>query len=308
MSARQLDDDSLSTSSPARWRTAGCAPQNLTLEMTESVLHGRHRGDAGNAAGASRTLGVRLAIDDFGTGYSSLSYLHRFPVDVLKIDRSFIERMSNGGDGALVSTIVRLGHTMHLETVAEGIERPEEMLMLRRQGCTTGQGYHFAPPLPPPPTPGPLRRADPAQRHPRPERAGVMVTATARPDPRQGATMTVTMRDLGAVLRLPAHWPDTLHPEVLDRLDLPTPFLACDLQHLVERIGRFRSALPGVDPFYAVKCNSVPDVLETSGTPGAGFEVASLGELRLLTRSGRRPGERALQQHRQAGLAHPRGR
>ncbi len=95
--------------------------------------------------------------------------------------------------------------------------------------------------------------------------------------------MTVTMRDLGAVLRLPAHWPDTLHPEVLDRLDLPTPFLACDLQHLVERIGRFRSALPGVDPFYAVKCSSVPDVLKTVRDVGVSFEVASLGELRLLT-------------------------
>jgi EAL domain-containing protein (putative c-di-GMP-specific phosphodiesterase class I) len=94
-------------------------------------------------------LGVRIAIDDFGTGYSSLSYLHRFPVDVLKIDRSFIERLSTGGDTALVSTILRLGQTLNLETVAEGIERPQEMLMLRRQGCTTGQGFHFSPPVPP---------------------------------------------------------------------------------------------------------------------------------------------------------------
>ncbi|MFP5394516.1 MAG: EAL domain-containing protein, partial [Gammaproteobacteria bacterium] len=93
-------------------------------------------------------MGVRLAIDDFGTGYSSLSYLHRFPVDVLKIDRSFVERLANGGDGSLVSTILRLGQSLQLETVAEGIERPQEMLMLRRQGCTTGQGYHFSPPVP----------------------------------------------------------------------------------------------------------------------------------------------------------------
>ncbi len=91
---------------------------------------------------------MRIAIDDFGTGYSSLSYLHRFPVDVLKIDRSFVERLSTGGDTALVSTILRLGQTLHLETVAEGIERPQEMLMLRRQGCTTGQGFHFSPPVP----------------------------------------------------------------------------------------------------------------------------------------------------------------
>ncbi len=95
--------------------------------------------------------------------------------------------------------------------------------------------------------------------------------------------MTVTMRDLGAVLRLPAHWPETLRPEVLDRLDLPTPFLACDLQHLLERIGRFQRALPGVEPFYAVKCSSVPDVLTTVRDVGVSFEVASLGELRMIT-------------------------
>jgi EAL domain-containing protein (putative c-di-GMP-specific phosphodiesterase class I) len=96
---------------------------------------------------ALRDLGVKLAIDDFGTGYSSLSYLHRFPVDTLKIDRSFVQRMADGGDTALVSTILRLGQTMQMETVAEGIERPQELLVLRRQGCTTGQGYHFSPPV-----------------------------------------------------------------------------------------------------------------------------------------------------------------
>ncbi len=148
VSARQLDDDSLVRLVSSALEDSGLAAQSLTLEMTESVLMG-DTGDTLATLRAIRSLGVRLAIDDFGTGYSSLSYLHRFPVDVLKIDRSFIERMSNGGDGELVSTIVRLGHTMHLETVAEGIERPDEMLMLRRQGCTTGQGYHFAPPLPP---------------------------------------------------------------------------------------------------------------------------------------------------------------
>ena len=89
-----------------------------------------------------------LAIDDFGTGYSSLSYLHRFPIDVLKIDRSFIERLGNGADAALVSTIVRLGQTMDLETVAEGIEQAQEMLTLIQQGCTTGQGFHFSPAIP----------------------------------------------------------------------------------------------------------------------------------------------------------------
>ena len=126
---------------------SGLAPECLTLEMTESVLLD-DSGETLSTLRAIRALGVRLAIDDFGTGYSSLSYLHRFPVDVLKIDRSFIERLSQDGDASLVSTIVRLGHTMNLETVAEGIERPDEMLMLRRQGCTTGQGFHFSQALP----------------------------------------------------------------------------------------------------------------------------------------------------------------
>src|SRR4051795_2319858 len=121
------------------------APQ-LTLEMTESVLID-NGGESLRMLNRLHDIGVRLAIDDFGTGYSSLSYLHRFPVDVLKIDRSFVERLSTGRDAALVHTILRLGHTLQLETVAEGIERPQEMLILRRQGCTTGQGFHFSPPV-----------------------------------------------------------------------------------------------------------------------------------------------------------------
>ena len=114
--------------------------------MTESVLIDNGE-DTQHALTTLHDLGVRLAIDDFGTGYSSLSYLHRFPVDVLKIDRSFVERLSTGGDNALVNTILKLGQSLQLETVAEGIERPQEMLILRRQGCTTGQGYHFSPPV-----------------------------------------------------------------------------------------------------------------------------------------------------------------
>jgi EAL domain-containing protein (putative c-di-GMP-specific phosphodiesterase class I) len=108
--------------------------------------------DSGSALTALHNFGIRLAIDDFGTGYSSLSYLHRFPVDVPKIDRSFVERLGggdDGGDGTLVSTILHLGQSLQLETVAEGIERPQEMLILRRQGCTTGQGSHFSPPVAP---------------------------------------------------------------------------------------------------------------------------------------------------------------
>ena len=147
MSARQLYDGDMPGPSAEVLEETGLAPECLTLEMTESVLLD-DSGETLSTLRAIRALGVRLAIDDFGTGYSSLSYLHRFPVDVLKIDRSFIERLSQGGDAVAGQHDRQLGHTMNLETVAEGIERPDEMLMLRRQGCTTGQGFHFSPALP----------------------------------------------------------------------------------------------------------------------------------------------------------------
>jgi diguanylate cyclase (GGDEF)-like protein/PAS domain S-box-containing protein len=147
VSARQLQQDDLVEQVAGILRETGLPAQQLTLEMTESVL--LEKGEETLATlTALRDLGIRLAIDDFGTGYSSLSYLHSFPVDILKIDRSFVERLSTGGDTALISTILRLGKTMKLETVAEGIEHPQELLLLRRQGCTTGQGYHFSPPVP----------------------------------------------------------------------------------------------------------------------------------------------------------------
>ena len=146
VSARQLHQEDLADHVEEMLLETGLPAERLTLEMTESVLID-NREETLATLSRLRDLGVRLAIDDFGTGYSSLSYLHQFPVDVLKIDRSFVERLSNGGDAALVSTILRLGQTMKLETVAEGIESPQEMLMLRRQGCTTGQGFHFSPPV-----------------------------------------------------------------------------------------------------------------------------------------------------------------
>jgi len=146
VSAYQVSDSRLFVQVRDILAETGLRPTCLTLEMTESVLMDDSEDVRCNLA-ALRGMGVRLAIDDFGTGYSSLSYLHRFPVDTLKIDRSFIERLSTSGDVALVSTIIRLGQTMHLETVAEGIERVEEVLLLQRQGCTTGQGFHFSPPV-----------------------------------------------------------------------------------------------------------------------------------------------------------------
>ena len=96
-----------------------------------------------------KKLGLRLAIDDFGTGYSSLSYLHRFPFDILKIDKSFVERLNSRSDEAtLVRTIVQLGQGLGVTTVAEGLEHFDQFLVLRRMGCEVGQGYYFSRPVP----------------------------------------------------------------------------------------------------------------------------------------------------------------
>jgi EAL domain-containing protein (putative c-di-GMP-specific phosphodiesterase class I) len=120
----------------------------LTLEITETSV--MQQPDAAlERLGALKALGVRLAIDDFGTGYSSLGHLHRFPFDVLKIDRTFVERVALGGaDAALANAIVALGHALAMRTVAEGIETPEQRRALAAMGCAYGQGYLFARPQP----------------------------------------------------------------------------------------------------------------------------------------------------------------
>ncbi len=97
-----------------------------------------------------KALGVRIAIDDFGTGYSSLAYLRQFPVDALKIDRSFISGIARSREApALIHTLVQLGKTLGIETLAEGIEEPAQLLELQRESCETGQGFLFARPLDP---------------------------------------------------------------------------------------------------------------------------------------------------------------
>ena len=127
---------------------AACPPTSLVLEMTESVLMDDNEDVLDHPAAGSRRSALRLAIDDFGTGYSSLSYLHRFPVDILKIDRSFVERLSHASDNAeLARTIVRLGQSLQLVTVAEGVEDSAQFLALRRMGCDIGQGFYFGRPM-----------------------------------------------------------------------------------------------------------------------------------------------------------------
>jgi EAL domain-containing protein (putative c-di-GMP-specific phosphodiesterase class I) len=121
----------------------------LTLEMTESVLMER-TDEVVELLRRMKTLGLKVAVDDFGTGYSSLSYLSRFPVDILKIDKSFVQHLGNdSGKGELVHTIVRLGESLRLDTIAEGIETTAQCEALTAMGCIFGQGYLFSRPVPP---------------------------------------------------------------------------------------------------------------------------------------------------------------
>ena len=127
---------------------SGLTPSALLLEMTESVLLGR-TDEAVEVLRALKRLGVRIAIDDFGTGFSSLSYLSRFPVDVLKIDKHFIADSDRAGERAeLARTIVHLGRSLRLATIAEGIETAAQRQALLTMGCDYGQGYLFSRPLP----------------------------------------------------------------------------------------------------------------------------------------------------------------
>ncbi|MGD9998642.1 MAG: putative bifunctional diguanylate cyclase/phosphodiesterase [Ilumatobacteraceae bacterium] len=148
LSGRQLSSPGLIDDVRAALTAAHLDPSSLVLEMTETALVQ----DAAMAAGQLRllrSLGVRLAIDDFGTGYSSLSYLRQFPVDILKIDRSFVSTIADPTKvPAIMRGLLDLGHTLRLEMVAEGIESEAQLSQLREQRCELGQGYLFSPPMP----------------------------------------------------------------------------------------------------------------------------------------------------------------
>ena len=121
-------------------------PSDLILEMTENVfIEDSER--AMSVIAELNDLGIRLALDDFGTGYSSLSYLSRFPVDILKMDRSFLREGATPDASSLATAVVALGATLDLEVVAEGIEFPEQWHSLRALGCEMGQGFYFAHPM-----------------------------------------------------------------------------------------------------------------------------------------------------------------
>ena len=149
VSGRQLSEPGFVEDVLEAVTNSGIPPQLLTLEITESVIVQR-AAEVLAVLHALRAAGVRLAIDDFGTGYSSLGYLQHFPVDVLKIDRSFVDSVARGGsEAALARTIVALGNALGLEAVAEGIEHGSQQEALAALGCERGQGYFFARPLDP---------------------------------------------------------------------------------------------------------------------------------------------------------------
>jgi diguanylate cyclase (GGDEF)-like protein/PAS domain S-box-containing protein len=144
LSVRQLQSESIVSDVRCALEKSGLPPTSLVLEITESVMMA-DTDFAVQRLGDLKALGVRLAMDDFGTGYSSLSYLSRFPVDILKMDRSFV---GSGENVALQSAIIALGASLDLDVVAEGIELPEQERSLHDLGCEIGQGFLFARPMP----------------------------------------------------------------------------------------------------------------------------------------------------------------
>lgn len=128
-------------------KNSGLPPASLILEITESFMMQDTEATIAKLHELKK-LGVRLAIDDFGTGYSSLSYLQRFPIDILKIDKSFVDKLGQGSEGnAVARAIIMMGDSLNLKTIAEGIEHPEQIDELQLLGCQSGQGFHFAKPL-----------------------------------------------------------------------------------------------------------------------------------------------------------------
>jgi EAL domain-containing protein (putative c-di-GMP-specific phosphodiesterase class I) len=149
LSVRQLRYPGLVEEVAEVLRETGLDPGVLVLEITESVA----MEDVPSTVGVMRelkSLGIRLAIDDFGTGYTSLSYLKRFPVDYLKIDRSFTGGLEKGaGDRVTLTAIIDIAHALSLKVLAEGVEDARQLARLRELGCDLAQGNYFSEPLPP---------------------------------------------------------------------------------------------------------------------------------------------------------------
>ena len=148
LSARQFQQTDLPLRVAEILRVSGLDPDILELEITESsALAEIEKGIA--TMRALHRLGVKLAIDDFGVGYASLGYIRQFPIQTLKVDQSFIARLSESrDDDAITAAIIAMGHSLNLTVVAEGVETAEQLDFLRRHRCDRIQGYYFSRPLP----------------------------------------------------------------------------------------------------------------------------------------------------------------
>ena len=149
VSARQLQDPDLVAGVATVLRETGLDPSGLVLEITESATVSDTEGAIARLE-ELKAIGVDLAIDDFGTGYSSLSYLRRFPVDQLKVDRSFVNGlMTSSQDRAIVASVINLGHALGLQVVAEGVETIDQLEELGQMGCDLAQGFNWDQPAAP---------------------------------------------------------------------------------------------------------------------------------------------------------------
>jgi diguanylate cyclase (GGDEF)-like protein len=149
VSGRQLDDDGIVSHIREALRASGLSASSLIIEVTETALM-RHVSATARRLASIKSLGVRIAVDDFGTGYSSLAYLQQFPVDCLKIDRTFTNAITSSKESkALISTLVQLGKSLGLRTLAEGVETEAQLEHLRGVRVDEAQGFHLARPLQP---------------------------------------------------------------------------------------------------------------------------------------------------------------
>jgi diguanylate cyclase (GGDEF)-like protein/PAS domain S-box-containing protein len=149
VSPRQFETGTLADEIQSALEVSGLDPRSLILEMTETTLM-RDSYESALRLTALKDLGIRVAIDDFGTGYSSLAYLQQFPVDILKIDRTFVvDIATDRASRALVHALIELGSALGLKTVAEGIESADQLMRLKDEGCDAGQGFYFSRPLEP---------------------------------------------------------------------------------------------------------------------------------------------------------------
>ncbi|MGW1118216.1 aminotransferase class I/II-fold pyridoxal phosphate-dependent enzyme [Streptomyces tanashiensis] len=179
VSARQFRDPGFLEEVRRALHSSGLAPGSLVLELTETVLM-RQDAQIRTTMAALKELGVAIAIDDFGTGFSSLSYLREFPIDILKVDKSFIDDITTDPQQvALVEGIVRIADVLGLQVVAEGIEHEEQRSLLAEMGCRYGQGYLFARPMTAHQAESYLHRAPPAATRP----AARPLVRVAGPDP-----------------------------------------------------------------------------------------------------------------------------